>query len=334
MKLYLVGVLLLLTTVLVGSTRGGTSAEMKDPDLRLPESVGVWIRPEFAQVIHANNIFEYMDGAGELYIGYRFRHLEVYQYSAENRDAILVELYFMETPQDAFGLLSLDWSGDPVGLIGPAVPEDKLSIAPTTRALYGAGLLRLCADAIYARVMAFRETPESKEAVLSLGRAVAAGRRVSPEPPLLKFLPAGVGTEWDLRRDRIGYLRSYLVLNSLHYLSDENILNLDLSTEAVTAPYNGRGDHEGRRTIQALIVKYPTPELAERALHHFHEAYLPDHPGPSKPGVTERFSDVFQVEDRWLGYLLSGRFVAMVLECPDEQSAQRFIHQLQIDESW
>ena len=298
---------------------------MKDPDLRLPESVGVWIRPESAQVIHANNIFEYMDGAGELYIGYRFRHLEVYQYSAENRDAILVELYFMETPQDAFGLLSLDWSGDPVGLIGPAVPEDKLSIAPTTRALYGAGLLRLCADAIYARVMAFRETPESKEAVLSLGRAVAAGRRVSPEPPLLKFLPAGVGGD---------AMRSYLVLNSLHYLSDENILNLDLSSEAVTAPYKGRGDHEGWGTIQALIVKYPIPELAERALHHFHEAYLPDHPGESKLGVTKRFSDVFQVEDRWLGYLLSGRFVAMVLECPDEQSAQRFIHQLQIDESW
>jgi hypothetical protein len=331
MKRYLVIVSLLLTTVLVVSTPEGTSAKMNDPDLRLPESVGLWIRPESAQVIHADNIFEYMDGAGELYLGYRFRYLEVYPYSAEDREDILVELYFMETPQDAFGLLSLDWSGDPVGLIESAVPEEKPSMTPANRALYGAGLLRLCADKIYARVMAFRETPESKEAVLSLGRAIATGRKGPPEPSLLELLPPKIGADWTLRRDRIGYFRSYLVLNSLHYLSDENILNLDLATEAVTAPYKGGGDSKGRGPIQVLIVKYPDPALAEKALYHFHEAYLPEHPKDSKLGLTSRVSDFFEVEDSWLGYMLSGSSVAMVFECPDEQTARKGIGQLRID---
>jgi hypothetical protein len=57
-----------------------------------------------------------MNGAGELYIGYRFRHLDVYEYTSGSEENILVELYYMETPDDAFGLLSLDWGGESVTL--------------------------------------------------------------------------------------------------------------------------------------------------------------------------------------------------------------------------
>jgi len=57
-----------------------------------------------------------MDGAGELYLGYRFDHLESYEYEVQSEKNILVELYFMKTADDAFGLLSLDWGGEPVDL--------------------------------------------------------------------------------------------------------------------------------------------------------------------------------------------------------------------------
>jgi hypothetical protein len=86
-------------------------------------------------------------------------------------------------------------------------------------------------------VLAYRETPESREAVLALGQAIAANRPTSADPHLLQVLPQTISTGWKLRNDRIGYFRSYLVLNSLYYLSHQNILNLDHSTEAVTAPY-------------------------------------------------------------------------------------------------
>ena len=147
---------------------------------------------------------------------------------------------------------------------------------------------------------------------------------------------AGFGTgcaDWSLRRESIGYFRSYLVLNSLYYLSDENILNLDLATEAVTAPYKGRGDSEGLGPIQVLIVKYSNPARAKKALHRFHEAYLPEHPKDPNLSKTTRFTDFFKDEDRWLGYMLSGDLVAMVFECPDEQTARALIHQLPLDES-
>ena len=78
----------------------------------LPKTVGVWSRPDTPRVIDSTNIFAYMNGAGELYLAYRFKSLDVYEYTSVQQKSILVELYFMETPDDAFGLLSLDWGGE------------------------------------------------------------------------------------------------------------------------------------------------------------------------------------------------------------------------------
>jgi hypothetical protein len=216
---------------------GGATGKMNVGKLNLPKTVGVWNRPDSPRVINSKNIFKYMNGAGELYLGYRFRHLEVLDYTSGNQDNILVELYFMETSDDAFGLLSLDWGGEPVSFDGFPANSPNQSITSWTRALYGAGLLRIGSDNLYARVMAFRETPASRQAVFTLGKAITANRKTPPEPELLKFLAPHVGSAWKLRRDRLSFFRSYLALNSIYYLSHENILDLDLSTEAVIASY-------------------------------------------------------------------------------------------------
>ena len=104
------------TVILTSLLFHGAGVGMNTSQINLPKSVGPWIRPDSARVINSKNIFDYMNGAGELYLGYRFDHLEVYEYSASGQDNILVELYFMDTSDDAFGLLSLDWGGEPVSL--------------------------------------------------------------------------------------------------------------------------------------------------------------------------------------------------------------------------
>jgi hypothetical protein len=118
MRLSLKTSFFLLTITLMVSIRGGATEKMKVDNINLPKTVGVWTRPESPRLINSKNIFEYMNGAGELYLGYRFHHLEVFVYSSDGQDNILVELYFMETSDDAFGLLSLDWGGEPVSFGG------------------------------------------------------------------------------------------------------------------------------------------------------------------------------------------------------------------------
>jgi hypothetical protein len=269
-----------------------------------------------------------MNGAGELYLSYGFDRLEVYEYTSDQQDPILAEVYFMNTSDDAFGLLSLDWGGEPVTIHTTTSSPANPTGPPSVRALYGQGLLRIWADTIYARVLAYRETPESKKTVLSLGRIIGAGRKVPAEPELLKILPEAVEPDWKLRKDRIGYFRSYLVLNSLYYLSHQNILKLDHSTEAVTAPYENMSDTGATKGVQVLFVRYATVERAREALSYFHSAYLHDQKKKTDPSVTDERGFFFRIEDGWLGYLRDGRCLAIVFECPDRGSAQLILEHL------
>lgn len=303
---------------------------MKVRKLNLPKTIGVWTRPDTPRVIDSGNIFEYMNGAGELYLAYRFNHLEVYEYKANDEKSILVELYYMETSDDAFGLLSLDWGGERVSFSDSPAKTSNQSLTSSTRALYGAGLLRVWSDNLYCRVMAFRETPASKQAVLTLGKTIAANRKSPPEPELLKILPLDIGMGWKLRNDRIGYFRSHLVLNSLYYLSHQNILNLDLSTEAVAAPYDSM-DGKDRTRVQFLFVRYADSRQAQQALDHFHKTYLPEQKKNFGTSSMTESQSYFKIEDGWLGYKVYGPCVALVFECPDENSARMIIKQIQFN---
>ena len=293
----------------------------------LPKTVGRWVRSDSPRVINAENIFEYMNGAGELYLGYRFHHMEVFDYTAENQENILVELYFMETSDDAFGLLSLDWGGEHVSFGGSKGKPPDPSLASSARALYGGGLLRLWSDNLYARIMAYRETPDSKKAVYTLSRAIVANRKSPPEPELLKFLHFDMGSAWRLRKDRLSFFRSYLVLNSIYYISEENILDLDLSVEAIMAPYEQIIGSSDNKHIQFLLVKYQNHGSASKALSHFHDAYLTEHKKKDMADSAANKPNFFKLEDGWLAYNLLGKYIAIVFECPDQESAKEIIQQ-------
>ena len=311
--------------MIIPSFSQGIGAEMTEESVKLPKAIGFWTRSGNARIIDSHSIFDYMNGAGELYLAYGFSHLEVYEYTSDREEGILAEVYVMHTSNDAFGLLSLDWGGEPVAIPFTQPFQSEPSVAPPVRALYGGGLLRICWDTFYARVMAYRETAESKKAVLSLGQAIAAGRKRPTEPELLKTLPITIGAEWKLRQDRIGYFRSHLVLNSLYYLSHQNILHLDHSTEAVTAPYENRSHDGATKRVQVLFVKYALPDRAGKALADFRKAYLPEHQEGLDRSVTAGQRDFFKIEDGWLGYALDGAGLAIVFECPNRESAQLII---------
>jgi hypothetical protein len=313
--------------IIMVSLSGGIRAEMTEKTVNLPKTIGVWTRPDRARIVDSSNIFDYMNGAGEIYLAYGFDHLEVYEYAAAGQQGgILVEVYVMKTSNDAFGLLSMDWGGEPVAIHALPSSQDNRTVAPPTRALYGGGLLRMRADTIYARVMAYRETSESKEAVLSIGEHIAADRKISAEPQLLNIFAPAIHPDWKLRRDRIGYLRSHLILNSLYYLSHQNILNLDQSTEAVTARLENISNSGTAKSVQVLFVKYATPKKAQKALDDFHNAYLQEHQKGVDPGITEKYTNFFKIEDGWLGYTLNGAYLGLVFECPNRESAQMIMN--------
>ena len=164
-----------------------------------------------------------------------------------------------------------------------------------------------------------------KEAVLALGKAIAAGAQYPPEPTLVKLLPLEIDAVWKLRVDRLSFFRSHLVLNSIYYLSHENILDLDLSAEAVSAPYQyipGSGDP---KRSQFLLVQYENPERARQALNRFHDAYLPGHKKEITAETAADSPSLFKLEDGWMAYKLIGKYIAIVFESPDPESARAIL---------
>jgi hypothetical protein len=268
-----------------------------------------------------------MNGAGELYLGYRFDHLDVFEYEAESQKGILVELYHMKTSDDAYGLLSLDWGGEAMNLAADS-PDEAGGRLPWPRALYGQGLLRLWTQNIYARVMATQETPESREAVLSIGRAIVQGRKNSPAPALSERLKDQISPGWILQKAKLSFFRTHLVLNSLYYLSHENILGLDLKCEALKGVYEKSDSQEGKLRTQIILVSYPDGKKAKQALSRFHGAYLVDIPFSPETGRSGEKRGVFSVEDGWMGYGLNDASIAFVFESPDENTVRAILDQM------
>lgn len=299
---------------------------MNDVSLHLPRRVGPWTQSGGPKFVGPQDIFNYMDGAGELYLGYHFKQLEVRRYGSTDQGEILVELYWMESSDDAYGLLSGDWGGEAVDLASPTLGSSSLAATEGPRALYGSGLLRLWSDNLFARVMAERETNASKESVQILGKAIAAGRPTPSRPALIRALPARVGSQFFLRPDRVTFLRSHLVLNSLYFLSSENLLDLGPECELAAITY---GQEPAKATSnpkseRVLLVRYANDAAAAKALHHFREIYLPERLNGHKDTLAGD-NGVVAIEDGWMGFARSGRGLTLVFESPDEASARLFL---------
>jgi len=299
---------------------------LNELSLKLPRSVGAWMLTGGPKFVGPQDIFNYMDGAGELYLGYHFKRLEVQRYGSADQGEILVELYWMESSDDAYGLLSGDWGGEAVDLLSPRPESSSLATTDGPRALYGAGLLRLWSGNLFARIIADHETNASKSAVRALGQAIAGKRSTPPRPELIQALPARVGSRFFLRPDRVTFLRSHLVLNSVYFLSSENLLDLGPACEVATTTYGqGSANATGNdKAARLMLVRYANEAAAAKALQHFRQTYLPDKlKGPGASLIGDK--GVVAIEDGWMGYARSGRGLALAFESPDEASAQLFL---------
>ncbi|MCX8160922.1 MAG: hypothetical protein N3G18_08330 [Candidatus Saccharicenans sp.] len=300
---------------------------IKADSLNLPEKLDGWKLEGPPRTITRQTIFDYMDGGGELYLAYKFGQLLVYKYLDRNENELLVEIYEMQHPDETFGLLSLDWTGEPAVLNPRAEPGTVNPVCPNHTALYGEGLLRARVDNLYLRILALRETPETKEIILNIGKTVAARASQATFPEILKVIKPATGSNWRIKKDRTGYFHSHLILNSLYYLSHENILHLDPAGEALYTEWEHK-DANNKKSARLIIIRYPERQKAEAALVDFIGSYVSDR--------TERMTEIPQsetesavrVEDGWLGWKLRENYLALVFEAPDELSVNDLLQQL------
>jgi len=256
----------------------------------LPAEIAGWrADPAADKTFTRDTIFSYMDGAGELYLAFAFRGLEVREYADGRGGSIAFELYDMGKPSDAYGIFTQDLDGE--------------QAAVGRQGLYGAGLLRFWKGRYFVRVLADRETEETKRIVLAL--AVRAAARLADEgerPRLVAALPAA-----GLESGTVRFFHRQVSLNSHYYLADENVLGLSETTDAVLGTYRLPG---GKAML--LICRYGQAADARRAYLRLCESFF------TEPCRRKDEQHIEPLETgQAAGVKRTGSFLALVLEAPD-----------------
>jgi len=252
----------------------------------LPSEASGWKTGREDQVFSRDNIFDYMDGGGEIYLAYDFQFVFVREYVRDDAPSIVTEIYQMSSSQDAFGVFTHDTDGDEVDL--------------GQGAIYAAGLLRFWKDKVFVRILADSETPEAKAVIMELGTTIVrAISRDGDKPALVKFLPID-----GLKPKSLRYFHTLISLNAHYYLANVNILSLSPETRVAMARYVKDGSE-----ARLLLVEYPTVERAVDANGRFVEMFL-----------LERFEADGKVppkkleDGKFAGVARSGKHLIIVIE--------------------
>jgi hypothetical protein len=259
----------------------------------LPKKVNGWKASTEDHIYNEKSIFGYINGAAEVYRAYNMKQCLARRYSIEKGPAIVLDIFDMGLPQDAFGVFTHDTDGN--------------AVAVGQEGRYRPGWLSFWKHRYFISIYMEEETKEAEKAVMELGRNIASKISESGnKPKLLLKLPID-----GLQAQSIRYLHHPIILNYHYYISDENILNISPHTEAVLASYQ-MGDHEA----QLLIVKYSDNKTAKDANRDFYKNYLPD----ADTNGTARLED-----GKWAGALQKGEMLIIVLEADTREAAHHLL---------
>lgn len=256
----------------------------------LPEKVMNWSKAEGDQFYDTQTIFDYINGAGEVYRAYNMRRCLSSRYVASEGPAIILDLFEMASSYDAFGVFTHDSDGDQMAIGQGAV--------------YRSGWLGFWKDRFFVSLYADDDTEAAKQALLELaGKVAPLIKKEGPKPQILSKLP-----KRGLQAASIRYFHEYPVLNRHYFISTENILRLGRQTEAVLAAYQLK---EGAALV--LLVMYPDAEKAREACSGFLKHYLPD----ADPSGMARLENT-----KWCGASAKGPLLAAVLEADSRETAR------------
>jgi hypothetical protein len=272
-----------------------------DIEIAFPSKIKGWSAIGTIKKYSRKTIFDYINGAGEIYNAYDFKTVTVQRYEKKDAPGINLEIYEMTTSGDAFGVFTYDMDGDAVDI--------------GNQGIYAVGLLRFWKGNKYVRVFAEAEIPESKLAVMELGKGIAGQiKEEGPEPDIVNCLPSE-----NLIKGEVRYFHTQVILSSLYYLADDNILVLGKETEAVLARYK-----IGKIKPRVLVVGYKDEKSALQSYNKFCGAFYKNKTEQKSEFVVEKIQ-----ESKYSGALLAARFIIIGFEFENEDSAKKTIKKVE-----
>jgi len=294
MRIWIFFVIMISIFSVAGRVNGEEKAKMSQ-EISIPSEAAGWKWDKKEMRYNSKTIFNYMDGAAELYLAYGFENLTVRRFEKSSQPPITLEVYEMVSSEDAYGVFSYEHQDESVGI--------------GQESEFGGGLLRFWKGKYFVSIYAEGEGPDVESGILEIGRATANSiASVGREPKLVGFIP---GKDLGLVDKSVRYLKSHILLNQRFFIAHQNILNLTRKTEAVLAQYI-----QDKQKTQLLLIRYPDSKEAADAYQSFMKVYLPD----------ARGKDRLRTEDKkWTFARQRNEFVVVVFGAATEDQGEALI---------
>ena len=171
-------------------------AALEAKDFAFSEMAG-WKQTGEVETFIPKNLYEYINGAADLYLTYDFEELKVAEYQNEKKASVTVDIYRQKTPLLAFGIYS----------------QERLSEANFLdigiQGYYEKGFLNFLTGPYYIKISAVNTGPEDREVLVAFAKKVA--KNLGPKgsfPAILSYFPAEGkkgNTEMFVYKNFLGY---------------------------------------------------------------------------------------------------------------------------------
>jgi len=275
----------------------------------LPESVGGWAKSGVPQSYNRQNLFDYIDGGAEIYLAYDFQQLTVQHYAEMSPDSaekgsIIVEVWWMDSSADAFGLFSLERDGEKIN-----VGQDGV---------YGYDRVRFWKGQFFVNILAEKEG--AGEVLSKIAKKTASKiEKNGDRPPLVSKLPRD-----NLILGSVHFFHQYLVLRNLYFFERAESLGVDSRTNCVLADYAMDED-----TLKLLVIEYPDSVRATNALLGFAMADS----SFAEAGARESMLPeplVIAGSEGSVGVTQQGRHLALAFGAQDEYKVKSLLSRVKI----
>jgi len=268
--------------LILGTAWTGAPQKTGSPALLglVPEMEG-WKLSEKLQSFFPEDLYEYIDGAAESYLGYDFKELVVVQFQKPGTGAsVTLEIYDMGNGTNAFGIFSAE-----------RFPENKAVDVGTLGYVEGE-VLNFVAGKEYIKIMSF-ESGEGTLAVLDAFARKVAGKagEKGALPPLLSVFP-----------------RDGIIANSEKYIL-RNVMGFEFLRNGYMASYKLDGSEFECFFIEADKGRDPAA-LLKQLLDFFAKDGQPAGDIPLGHHVRNKYG-----QNLYIG--VAGRFLCGVNRLPD-----------------
>jgi len=125
--------------------------------------IGGWKRSAEIQTFSPKTLYEYIDGAADLYLMYDFQALKVAEYQNEKRGSVTVDVYFHKVPIQAFGIYSQE-----------RLPDANF-IDIGAQGYVESNALNFLIGPYYVKISSYNTGAEDREILLTFAKKVAIG---------------------------------------------------------------------------------------------------------------------------------------------------------------